>query len=161
MEALRTRSEAHLRNATRASATVRQQLQQAVEMGAVAARDLAVALGVLEQAVEAQRVAQRKLELGVAAEEPCEDGEVQHLAATLRDAIAQSRKAQRDGARAQQAARSQVSTTSFQVSQAIAADRSHAGARPSSPRRSESERPLAKESQVTREPSPRHAQRVR
>ena len=141
---------------------MRQQLQQAVEMGAVAARDLAVALGVVEQAVEAQRVAQRKLELGVGAEEQCEDDEVQHLAATLRDTIAQSRKAQRDGARAQQTARSQVNTSSFQISQAIAADRSHAGARPSSPRRSESaERSLAKESQATREPSPRRTQRVR
>lgn len=169
-EALSTRSEAHLRNATRASAPVRGQLHQAVEMGAMAARDLATALGAVEQAVEAQRVAQRKLELSIGAEGQCEDDEVQHLAATLRDTIAQSRKAQRDGAKAQQTARSQVNTSSFQLSQAIAADRSNAGARPSSPRRSESaerkERPLAKDPQdvlqAPREPSPRrHTQRVR
>jgi hypothetical protein len=141
---------------------VRAQLRQAVEMGAVAAHDLAVALGVVEQAVEAQRVAQRKLELSVGAEEQCEDDEVQHLAATLRDTIAQSRKAQRDGARAQQTARSQVNTSSFQVSQVIAADRSHAGARSSSPRRPDvpAERPLAKEP-LPREPTSRPTQRVR
>ena len=123
-------------------------------MGTIAARDLAVALGVVEHAVEAQRGAQMKLQAAAASED---DEEVLHLATTLRGAIAENRRAQRDGARAQQTARSQINTTSFQISQAIAADRNHAGARPNSPRRESAERA----SQVTREPSPRRTQRVR
>ena len=112
---------------------MRSKLAQAVEMGAAASRDLAGALGVVERAVAAARGAQKQLQ-SAAAEEEVDDEELQHLASTLRATVAESRRAQREGERVQHTARSQMNTTSFQISQAIAAERSQTGTRATSPR---------------------------
>ena len=127
-EALRARSEAHLRTAARGAAPVRVQLERAMHVSSEVSIDLEDVLALARRAEGAQREVQSRLSATLA-DERAEIAEMRALLAELRDAATECRKRLRDGERVQAESRAALSAASIAVSQAIAVERQREGAR--------------------------------
>ena len=127
-EALRARSEAHLRTAARGAAPVRAQLERAMHVSSEVSIDLEDVLALARRAEGAQREVQSRLSATLA-DERAEIAEMRALLAELRDAATECRKRLRDGERVQAESRAALSAASIAVSQAIAVERQREGAR--------------------------------